>query len=207
MASGCSGQQVFSQATTAGAGELMLKDELSTNTSRKKFKILQLNVQCISNKLDALEVLFSEHQPDIVSISEHWCSPESVLTMNIPGYQRLDFYCRPNRAHGGSMVYVRSELKVEKLRVSQFSEEMQFEVCGVKMHTHEMRFIVLSVYRPCSGDFELFLDRISHTLNYCYRPGDVMFVCGDLNIDFLKDSSLNHILFLDFLGCFSLHVS
>lgn len=173
----------------------------------EKLGILHLNVQCLSNKLDNLELLLSERNPEIVSVVEHWCTCESVKTMTVPGYVQADHYCRPNRIHGGSMIYVRAGVRVKNLCVSGFSEEMECEISGTIVMTGKVKLGILSVYRPCSGNFEIFLERLSYTLNYCINLTDHMFVCGDLNVDFLKINCRNRKLFIDLLECYSLNVT
>lgn len=58
-------------------------------------KLMQLNVQCISNKMDILELLLEDCNPHVVSVVEHWCSGESVTSMMFPGYNRLTISAVP----------------------------------------------------------------------------------------------------------------
>lgn len=105
------------------------------------------------------------------------------------------------------MVYVRDGVEMKKLCVSRLSQEMQFEVSGTIVLVQKVRLVVLSVYRPCSGDFGIFLDAMSSTLDYCTSVADKIFVCGDLNVDFFNSSCPNLKLFLDLLECFNLNIS
>lgn len=173
----------------------------------ENLRLLQLNVQNLSNKLDILELLFSEACPDIVSVVEHWCTSDSVKTMTIAGYTLTDYYCRPQREHGGSLIYVRNDVLVRNLSVSVFSDEMNFEVSGTIVMANDIRVGIISVYRPGSGDFEVFLDRLSYTLNHCSKLVDVIFVCGDLNVNYLKVDCTNRKLFIDLLDCFHLRLT
>lgn len=170
-------------------------------------RLLQLNVQCISNKVDIIELLLAEKNPDIVSVAEHWCSSESVKMMSIPGYFQADYYCRANRAHGGTMIYVKSGLQVKNLCVSKFSVELECEMCGIVTTAGDCKLGIISVYRPCSGNFVIFLERLSCALIHCINSVDVIFVCGDLNVDFLTPNSTNCKLLIDLLNCFSLSTS
>lgn len=157
--------------------------------------------------MDALELFLTDEKPDVLSLAEHWCNPYSVKTMTLPGYILADYYCRPSRAHGGSMVYIRAGLSVRNLSVSRFSEEMECEISGILVVACDVKIAIISVYRPGSGDFEIFLDRISVALNYCITSADVIFVCGDLNVDFLKIDSANRKLLVDLMNCFNMNVS
>lgn len=157
--------------------------------------------------MENMELLLAEHEPDIVSVVEHWCDQENVKTMTIPGYIQADSYCRPNRAHGGSMIYVKTGLQTKNLFVSRFSEEMECEISGTIVTVHNIRMSVLSVYRPCSGNVEIFLDRISLALDHCYNSADRFFLCGDLNIDFFKSKCLNRKLLFDLFECYYLPIT
>lgn len=157
--------------------------------------------------MNILEVLFKEKKPDIVSIAEHWCSPENVEAMTIPGYVQAGSYCRSNRLHGGSLIYVKEDMPTKKLSLSRYSEEMVFEVCGTIVEAKDCKYVVLSIYRPCSGDFASFVKHFSFTLNHVSKLGEIMLVCGDLNVDILKDGCPNRTLFLDLLECYNLHFS
>lgn len=154
--------------------------------------------------MDILELFVHEKKPDIISVVEHWCCSENVETMTIPGYFQAAYYCRPNREHGGSMIYVKAGHQVKSLCVSQFSEELECEICGIIVIAHNIRIGIVSVYRPGSGNVENFLERISLSLNHCYRSADLLFLCGDLNIDFLKVGCKSRILLLDLMECFNL---
>ncbi|XP_045477990.1 uncharacterized protein LOC123683137 [Harmonia axyridis] len=112
---------------------------------------MQLNVQCLSNKLNSLEVLLEEKHPDVLSVSEHWCKEDGVTSMVLPGYTLADYFCRSSREHGGSLLYTRNGLEVKRLKVSEFSVEMHVEICGIVVTVGDASFSVLSVYRPCTG--------------------------------------------------------
>lgn len=82
-----------------------MKDETSStlqqvsigNKTPNLLKIVQLNAQGISNKINDIEVYVTLENPDILSVAEHWCSPHEISFMNIPGYVMAASYCRPNR--------------------------------------------------------------------------------------------------------------
>lgn len=78
--------------------------------------------------------------------------------MIIPGYILADDYCRPNLIHGVSMIYIKAGV----LRVSAFSDEMECDVSGVILMDGSVKLGILSIYRPCSGDFETFLETLSY---------------------------------------------
>lgn len=166
---------------------------------------MQVNVQCLTNKLNNLAVLVSEESPHILSIAEHWCNSSNIDLMSIPGYVQADYFCRPSRKHGGCVVYVRSGIHTRSLNISKFSEEMHCEVCGVKS-VGDVKIGIISVYRPPQGDFQIFLKIVSQILRNSFKVVKYIFLCGDLNIDWLKnDHNVN--MFRDLLICFGLRIT
>ncbi|KAK9873034.1 hypothetical protein WA026_020767 [Henosepilachna vigintioctopunctata] len=107
--------------------------------------------------------------------------------MSITGYEQADYFCRPPKKHGGTMIYVKSGLQISPLDISRFSEEVHCEVCGIRVTTQ---------------------NHISYNaLEYCCARTDVMFLCDDLNVNYLDSCSNDRKLLSDLLGCFNLTVS
>ncbi|KAK9883509.1 hypothetical protein WA026_001685 [Henosepilachna vigintioctopunctata] len=98
----------------------------------------------------------------------------------VVGYEQADYFCRPPKKHGGTMIYVKSGLQISPLDISRFSEEVHCEVCGIRVTTQNQ---------------------------YCSARTDVMFLCGDLNVNYLDSCSNDRKLLSDLLGCFNLTVS
>lgn len=124
--------------------------------SIREFKIMQVNIQSIANKLDNPEVFLTQEYPDLISMVEHWCSGETIDLMKLPGYQQADFFCRSMKEHGGTVLYVRSNIQVKKLQVSGFSEELHFEASGIKVLFHNLKLGIISIYRPPTGNTIIF---------------------------------------------------
>ncbi|KAK9871621.1 hypothetical protein WA026_013002 [Henosepilachna vigintioctopunctata] len=85
------------------------------------------------------------------------------------------------------MIYVKSGLQISPLDISRFSEEVHCEVCGIRVTTQN--------------------HILYNGLEYCSARTDVMFLCGDLNVNYLDSCSNDRKLLSDLLGCFNLTVS
>lgn len=59
-------------------------------------KLTHLNVQGIINKLDALQVLMTEHDLMVMCLTETWSKDDSIDITNIPNYQLGAYYARTN---------------------------------------------------------------------------------------------------------------
>lgn len=169
-----------------------------------KLRILHLNVQSIMNKIDNVSVLLSEKNPDIISVVEHWCKEECLEIVQFPGYKKVTSFCRSKRGHGGSVIFARNGMDVKVLKISKFSEEMVCESCAVRLNIGQHSVSIVSVYRPPMGDFESFLTKMSHIVQFCIDQVTSFFLCGDLNVNYLQVDSKRKQLLDDLFNCFQL---
>lgn len=149
----------------------------------------------------------AEEQPDILSIVEHWCVEENIKLMILPGYVQVAYFCRLSHRNGGTAVYVKNGLKASDFNVSNLSEEMNCEICGVKIIANNLKLGVFSIYRSPMNDILAFLDKLTYVLQQCIHRVDSMFLCGDFNIDINKIDSKTKNLFVDFLNCFDFKIT
>ena len=56
------------------------------NENNSNFKIIQINAQSLTNKLNQIEVILHNEKPHILVISEHWCNTSNINFMAIKGY-------------------------------------------------------------------------------------------------------------------------
>lgn len=104
--------------------------------------------------------------PTVLSISEHWCSETQMEYMVLPGYRIAASYCRPSRRHGGAAIYLKNNCNFLPIRdISKISTEMHYEICGIYLKTNNSKICILNIYRPPTGDFNLFLNILSHVLH------------------------------------------
>ena len=121
-------------------------------------KIIYLNARSIFNKLNDLEVLLNEHSPDIVLITETWCSTETSMAMlNVNGYNidpelRKDRTDTLNGIGGGLIVYFKEGLMIKSRNVTNdFNQFLQFEIL---CEDDISNLNITLVYRPPSSKEE-----------------------------------------------------
>ena len=90
---------------------------------------------------------------------------------------------------GGVCIFVRKDLNVNKIDILQNCTEKDLETYAVELETGASKLIVLSIYRAPTGDFSQFLKRLDDTLKYLYKPKTEFLICGDINADYLLESS------------------
>lgn len=170
-------------------GEVDLLCEASRVKDRC-FKLLNINIQCLSNKLDFIELLSSDTDADFLCISEHWLERAQVDNLDIQGYTKISAFCRTKRTdHGGTVVFTKTRLSHWCKHLQEYvdmSREYDFECSAILFNK---KICILCLYRSQVGSFDSFIARLSHVLGDAVRRGySQIIVCGDFNIDNLKPS-------------------
>lgn len=109
--------------------------------------------------------------------------------------------CRESGKHGGSAIYTRRSVKCkERKDLSDFSVIGHFECAAVECWINKTKLIVLSVYRPCGGSLDVFLEKMEMVLA-SVGVGPEIIVSGDFNIDLLESTNVGDKI--DFLSLMS----
>lgn len=167
--------------------------------------VYHLNVQNLVNKINKLELLTTENKPDAFCITETWSHDDGIESMHIPGFKLKSYYNRKEHIHGGTAIYVQ-EKKISKPlnSVLKYTSEMNIECCGIEMNDVQGKLAVISIYRPPSGDFHIFMTRLTDLLTHITRSHERLIICGDLNIDALNKHDPNFKLLSDIMESFDL---
>lgn len=78
------------------------------------------------------------------------------------------------------MLYVKDGIKFKPVNLSHCCSEMNVELCGIEMTDYNL--IILLLYRPPNGDFELFLDSIDKCLSLLNKQNKDIVLGGDFNV-------------------------
>lgn len=144
-------------------------------------RFLHLNVRSLLPKIDFINVLVNDAAPDVFVISESWLSgriPNSDVALNGYNLFRID---RKAKGKGGRVVmFVREHLAAHVLAVS--SECIVLDICvGGDSH-----IVVIGVYRFVP---KLALEDFGKIMS-TYVSSELV-VLGDLNLDWLSESSIS----------------
>lgn len=104
-------------------------------------------------------------------------------------YTFMSYYCRGHHIHGGVAAAVRDELVKEfhpRMDISELSIEREIELCAIQSAT--LNIIIITLYRPPQSNFAVFLDTMSNILHIIGNMNCQIFILGDFNIDFNKNS-------------------
>ena len=141
--------------------------------------------------------------PDIVCITETWCSSDEIQLIQLQSYQLAGAYCRTNLRGGGVAIFALNNLKCKTInKFSNLTAEQHFEVSVCEILLEGISLVICSLYRSPTGDFNLFFNSLSDLLSESLEAESVVCFCGDFNVRFndvtCKNSTIIENLFLSF---------
>lgn len=153
-------------------------------------KIYHQNIQSLSNKQDSLLLNLYDCNADIVCLTEHWLSASNINLVSLENFVLVSSFCRSTFKHGGVAIYCRKEMfkHIDEIKLNS-STEKNFEICGAKITMHNHKCLkVFCIYRSPSTNVNTFLLELSNFLETNLKSNEKVVICGDFNVDFLKNS-------------------
>ena len=146
-------------------------DAKNKNTTKctDQLSIIHQNLQSIGNSVDLLEdFLNQQNDCDVLCVTEHWKTYSQLENYGVKGFSLAASFCRQlEKTHGGSAIYVKTELRNKKRHdIDRLSQENIFECCGCEVTVKGINIICISVYRPPNGEFRLFLEKMEQLYYY-----------------------------------------
>lgn len=125
--------------------------------------------------------------------------------MIIPGFTATSHFSRKDHIHGGVAIYTQNNISAKSINsVSEYSVEMHLECCAVLINLQNFKLIVITAYRPPSGNVDVFINQLSALLNHTYTISEKTVLCGDFNIDSMKVEDTKYKVLCDLLVPFNL---
>jgi len=132
----------------------------------------------------------SQGRLHLVCLSEHYMRKEEILDFTFPGYKLANCFCHKTYSHGGVCILARNDMTYQAIDLNKLCKEKVFEKSAAKLNTCSAKVTLCCVYRSPSGNPNYFLELLEKTLNLLYQPNVSPVICGNLNINFLVDSSV-----------------
>jgi hypothetical protein len=163
--------------------------QIATNTN---FKLFHQNIQGLGNKIDELEIVLSEVNPDVLILSEHWLYDENIYSILLNNMKCVTAYCRTTIKCGGVAIFVSRDTVVKSiLNLDRFIIEGVIEISAVVVKVNNKNIIVIGIYRPPNTCFDSFMFKLYDLLRFIFDEYHSMcsniIVAGDINIDVLKN--------------------
>ncbi len=178
-----------------------------TKLYNQSFKIFHQNSQCASNKLNMLNLLCMELDPEFFVISEHWYCNNNSKYFNLDNYVLGDIFCRSNSKGGNVSIFVKSNVKFERNTLSQLSQDKHFEISSVTFKiSSRFKLTLVGLYRSPNGSTDLFFDQFEQLLNALSKKSETnkFLIVGGFNLNVLNVSDKNVKSFKDLLNTFNL---
>ena len=150
---------------------------------RKGHGFVHINIRSLLPKMDFLKIWVTEHDPDVVVISETWLNPSvKDLDIALPGYNvyRVD---RLKRG-GGVAIYAKSNFITAVC--SAISVPGQFELLALCITLGGSSLTIAGVYRPPSAAPEALINLYKYFSSW--SKSDVV-ILGDFNLDWLSSAT------------------
>jgi hypothetical protein len=101
--------------------------------------------------------------------------------------------------NGGSCIFIKNETIESLTRCSRFEQlaaEKYFELSAteVKLRNIKQKIIVFCIYRSPNSNFNNFIDDLNALLSMVINERKIIVLCGDFNVDRLKESREKRIL-------------
>ena len=162
-------------------------EETLINKEGEIIEILHLNIQCLSNKILALECyLLHNTNVKIVCLNEHWLRKDHLSCINLGNYVLASYYCRDEIKNGGSCIFVHPEIKTYSLdKVVTLSKPKICEISACCIRA--LNLVVISVYRSTEQkNVDTFVEIMSKALDIVTVIGKEInvLVTGDYNVHF-----------------------
>jgi hypothetical protein len=96
--------------------------------------------------------------------------------------------------NGGVCIFIYEDIQLPNINLKKFCKEKDLEVCAVKLHFQSCEICIITIYRSPSGNFQYLIDNLEKILTLIYSTTKEIIICGDININYLKDSSHKQVL-------------
>jgi hypothetical protein len=157
-----------------------------------RLNITHQNINRLEHKSYKLEAELQQlEQPvDILCLTEHWLNSHQICSVNILNFSLRAHFSRSSRRGGGACIYARSNIvTMERPEITQLSDESHFETCAIECIGLDV--IVVCIYRPPSGDIQLYISKLTQLLNLDVLQNYRVLIIGDINIDLLTKSTIS----------------
>nr|CAI5835608.1 unnamed protein product [Callosobruchus analis] len=151
--------------------------------------MFHINIQCLSNKIGELSVSLKSENFTIICLSEHWMAADNLKSVNIDGYKLISAFCRNKTIHGGVAIFTKPTLKCRNVDLGCFCREVHTEMCAIEFVNNNEKYVVVSLYRSCLGDFNIFLHQFEDALNTLSEHYEKIIIMGDFNVNFIGNSN------------------
>ena len=163
--------------------------------------VIHLNCRSLLPKVDELRAVFDLSKPLFIAATETW------LNNNIPDTEvNINEYCIErndrNSRGGGVALYVKNGMKYE--RKLQLEDPDNETICIEVKLRRNLPCLIICAYRAPDKPIAPFIDYLDDVTREVLRSGKQIVIVGDLNCDYLNNSSPQTKALKEFLDVYKL---
>lgn len=157
--------------------------------------ILHQNIQCLSNKMNQLDVVLRSHRVDILLLSEHWQDICQLKQLSFGKHILKSFFCRTTNKHGGVAIFVHNRFKTKpRDDIGILSIPNVLEMCAVEL-VSITNIVIIALYRPAGPLTDDFFNILNALFDVLSREDKFIVIGGDFNVDVLVDAPVQRAFF------------
>jgi len=80
-------------------------------------------------------------------------------------------------------------LNLVRINLEKYHKEKDLEICALKLNMQAKNYTIICIYRSPICDFTYFLTNLDIILNELDSISNELIICGDFNIDHMKEIS------------------
>jgi len=126
--------------------------------------------------------------PHVLCLTEHHLKYSQLEKVHIEGYKLGAHFFRQIQEKGGVAIFVHNSLGFINIDIVTHCKAQDIEICALKLSFDTLNIYVLTLYRAPSGNVSSFLLKLDTVLQSLYTPMSHFIICGDININYLKES-------------------
>ncbi|KAL3269396.1 hypothetical protein HHI36_008466 [Cryptolaemus montrouzieri] len=134
------------------------------------YSVFHLSAQSIGTAQHEIEYIVQENNCKFIAITEHWKGANQLAAYVIPGYNLYHPFVGGKRNMEGLLFTALETLSAVLVKIMKNI------------------FVVLSIYRPSTPNYDTFFERLRLILDKLTTEKVNYIICGDFNINLLKDS-------------------
>lgn len=176
--------------------------DCSTIDSAINSDIFYINIQCIRNKIDELEMFLINKNFKALCLVEHWLRNEEIDFYKLNGFILSSIFSRTQFKNGGVSIFIRENIDFNEINMSSFCIEKDFEIVAIVLLN--IKIILVCLYRSPSGNVNTFFEKLEYVLKYFNDMKMKVVICGDFNINVNTNDALT-IYFQNLLRMFGFY--
>ena len=184
----------------------LFEDEINYPMHDNSISFMNWNIRSIPTNFKTFkDLLYIDNVfCDILSFCETRLTTDLENLYTLPNY--TVFHEHRDRHGGGASLFIKDYLKPKLLSNMSFTSPGNVEVVSASIEVNGMKLFISSVYRPPSGDIEVYLSKMEELLVFA-RDNDFTkyYIMGDMNVNLLNNTDNDSADLLNLMSSYAVY--